>query len=292
MENASIAALLTLAVAFAAWGGWRLGAMKRASYFGAGICLMLMAGAYVAHHPALLPAWAIGSIAFFLYTTWYAPFAVALFYLGASNAAQRLPAERKTRANAMRTQAFLLLLSITILSAAVFSTWTSSRDVVADIIQANPEAAERTAWPNGVVRQSIGYTCGAAACATLLRRLKIDPPATEPEMAVLCGTRRFDGTSTLGMAMGIKARAAPLGWRVRIMEPDWQEFVRLRKPLACSMSINGSPHAVVALTVDPVKGVEIADPLGLLLWVPEDEFKREFSNEAVVVFRHDVFEGN
>lgn len=290
MENALLTGLVAAAMLAAAWCGWRLGATRGAAYGGAAICLVLIAGAYLTHHLALLPDWAIGTAAFFLYTTWYAPFAVALFYLGASNAAQRLPAERRTRAAALRMQALLMLLSVAVMFAAVHSTWGTPAEVVADIAEANPDAAARVDWPNGVVRQSIGYTCGAAACATLLRFLKVGPPATEPEMAVLCRTRRYDGTSTLGMAMGLKARAAPQGWRVRIVEPDWAAFVRLRKPLACSMSINGSPHAVVALGVDAQRGVLIADPLGVLLWVPEDEFRKEFSNEAVVVFRNDPYE--
>src|SRR5258708_2598899 len=98
MENEVITAMIAVAMALFAWCGWRVGATRAASYFGGCVCLILVAGAYVVHHPALLPEWAIGAPAFIMYTTWYAPFASALFYLGASNAALRIPAERKTRA--------------------------------------------------------------------------------------------------------------------------------------------------------------------------------------------------
>ena len=67
---------------------------------------------------------------------------------------------------------------------------------------------------DNVVRQSTAYTCGAAASATLLRRLKIAPEATESQLAPLCMTRRLDGATSLGLAVGLKTIAEPKGWRI------------------------------------------------------------------------------
>jgi predicted double-glycine peptidase len=143
---------------------------------------------------------------------------------------------------------------------------------------------------NGVVRQSTGYTCAAAACATLLRDLGIDPEATEQEMVYLCRTKRRGGATTLGMATGLKAKLAGSPWQLRILEPDWGAFLQIRKPVVCSMEhADWLGHAVVVRGHDSKKGVLVADPLTGLGWWSEERFRDRFKDEAIVIFQGSVF---
>ncbi len=68
----------------------------------------------------------------------------------------------------------------------------------------------------GVVLQSAPSSCGAAAAATLLRALAIDPAATEAELAVRCRTDPRRGTSDLGLFRGLRLsapdRSARFAW--------------------------------------------------------------------------------
>jgi hypothetical protein len=54
-----------------------------------------------------------------------------------------------------------------------------------------------------VVRQSAPSTCAAAAAATLLRHLGLDPDASEGELVEACGTSPSRGTSPLGLWRGL-----------------------------------------------------------------------------------------
>jgi predicted double-glycine peptidase len=173
---------------------------------------------------------------------------------------------------------------------AVLLAATNPWFVVSNLAECAPDIASKWADADNVVHQTTGYTCGAAACATLLRRLGIAPAATEKEMVPLCLTRRWGGASTLGIAVGLKSKAAPQGWRVRIMQPDWETFLRLRKPLLCSVTVQqNTGHAVVVCEIRE-GSIQVADPLEGLVWRMEEEFKMRFKNEAIAVFRNDPFE--
>lgn len=72
-----------------------------------------------------------------------------------------------------------------------------------------PDAGPRSgAIRDGVVLQSAPSSCGAAAAATLLRALALDPAATEAELAPRCRTDPRRGTSDLGLQRGL-LRSAP-----------------------------------------------------------------------------------
>jgi hypothetical protein len=68
----------------------------------------------------------------------------------------------------------------------------------------------------GVVLQSAPSSCGAAATATLLRALAVDPDATEAALAARCRTDPRRGTSDLGLQRGLllsaPGRSARFGW--------------------------------------------------------------------------------
>lgn len=69
----------------------------------------------------------------------------------------------------------------------------------------------------GVVLQSAPSSCGAAAAATLLRALAVDPAATEADLAVRCRTDGWRGTSDLGLFRGLRLSAP--GREVRFVWP-------------------------------------------------------------------------
>lgn len=58
-----------------------------------------------------------------------------------------------------------------------------------------------------VVRQSSASSCAAAAAATLLRRMQIEPGATEADLAARCLTDPRSGTSDLGLYRGLRLSA-------------------------------------------------------------------------------------
>jgi len=92
------------------------------------------------------------------------------------------------------------LLAALLVSAAV---WTQGR-----ALQALPSLAD--AGPRvrtGVVLQSAPSSCGAAAAATLLRALALDPSATEADLAARCRTDPRRGTSDLGLFRGLRLSA-------------------------------------------------------------------------------------
>ncbi len=286
-----ITGLIALSMLVAAIVGWQVGKVRKAyaTVFAALVCVLLVCGAYLSHHPAELPEFALCPLTCYLQTSWYAPLATVLFYLAASQSFLRSAENQRTLAKWARMQVMLGFLCTAILYAAAAPTLFEPEEILSEINNAqavNGKPPDRGTF----VRQTLNYTCGPSACATLLRASGIDANATEAEMAVLCLTRPHAGSSVLGLAAGLKTKASPQGWHVKIVAPDWRAFMALRKPVVCAMTFNGSPHVVAVLETDPQKGINVADPIGFLGWTPIEEFKREFNGEVVAVFRQDPFE--
>ena len=297
--------LLSIMVAvtlLAAMLGWEIGNRSTAAAtLAAGAdCLLIVCGGLCAWHASWLPEWAISQFACYVQGSWFAPPAAFLFFLAARQGRQRAIAAAGnetagTKATRRQTVLFGVLAAVVLFAAMhAFVGPLQAQASIADIEQAHAEAGltKGRVDRDGVVRQSVGYTCGAAACATLLRRMGIDPNATEEQMVKLCLTMRLRGTSTLGMAVGLKAVAAPRGWRVKIVEPNWENFQKLRTPMVCAVGVWNIGHAVVVCAINDKKGIQVADPIGGLSWYRAEEFKKMFLNEAIVVFKNDPYEQN
>ncbi|MGD0090708.1 MAG: cysteine peptidase family C39 domain-containing protein [Planctomycetota bacterium] len=287
-------AALWLLTFFAAALGWRLGARSKTVATALAVLagLGLVGGAWIARHLSWLPEWAILPLTAYLHGSWFAPPGAFLFLLAARQAQEREKAAAGLQRPAGRSSARRTVLLLVLLTGVVLIAASNPLLGPPDIEKCEADLANTRVDTDNVVRQTTNYTCGPAACATLLRRTGLDPEATESEMVPLCLTKRWGGASTLGMAVGLKKKVAPLGWHVRIVEPDWEAFKRLRKPALCAMSylpfIN---HAVVVCAVEEGR-VQVADPIaGLSCW-PENEFRKMFRNEAVVVFRKDPQEAD
>ena len=77
-----------------------------------------------------------------------------------------------------------------------------------------------------------------------------------------------------------------MGWRVRVINADWNTLLRLRKPLLALMP----EHALVVCAINTTKGVQVADPFGGLYWYTTNEFRQRYQNVAISVFRDNPFE--
>ena len=75
---------------------------------------------------------------------------------------------------------------------------------------------------HGVVRQTHPSSCAAASAATLLRRLEVDPDATEAELAEDCLTHPWRGTRLLGLYRGLALRLP--GRTLRFERPPLREL--------------------------------------------------------------------
>jgi predicted double-glycine peptidase len=274
-----LAILWTCAV-LAAIAGWKAGSLsKRTATIVAGVCcVVLVAGAYVSGHEAWIPEALVTPIMVYLQSSWFGPPAVMLFAIAATQGHDAPGGKRRTGLLAGLTLIVLLAAS----NGLLFKP--------DNLNQAGDEPLHAVD-PNGVVRQSTGYTCASAASATLLRRLNIDPAATEYEMVPLCMTKRWGGATTLGTAVGLKRKAEPQGWRVRIVEADWDTLIMLRKPMMCAVKYDAMvDHAVVLCGIDAQQNVQIADPMnGLVNW-SRDEFLQRYRGEVIVVFKDDPME--
>lgn len=153
---------------------------------------------------------------------------------------------------------------------------------------------------DGVVLQTAPSSCAAAAAATLVRALGVDPAATEADLARECLTRPDRGTSDLGLYRGL-SRACP-GRRVRFARPTLDalraraapclvtvglEPARVGEPLRSLLRERagwdeGVAHAVVLLRVD-ARTVEVGDPrFGRETW-PLEHFLALWDGSALLV---------
>jgi len=260
----------------AAVSGWRAGKFSRkaSSSVALGVCGILIGGIYLTLHPASLPNAMMYPTLLQLFECWFAP-PIAFLVAMACRQAQR---------GGMRTSPLALKIAgvsvLVLASAALIQRQNSYKGVAEDM------GSRTSVDRNGVVRQSTRYTCAAAACATLLRKLDVEPGASERELAPMCGTLRNDGAPSLGMAVALNSIAAPKGWNVRLMLPDWDELCRMKMPVVVSVHEDEKlDHALVVCGVDAHRGVLLADPSRGLYWQPAAVFKRKFNHEAVSVFQ-------
>jgi predicted double-glycine peptidase len=251
-----------------------------------GAYLLVIAGmTYLLRHPAMMPEWMICRTMAQLQISWFMPFAAGLLAIGFSETFARKAAGKITQGDAIRSSVVLMfaLVSISFVSIYMLMERTDFSYVKAEI------SPNSTIDENGVVRQSTDYTCGPSACATLLRTSGMAPNASEQRMAELCLTVRNGGSTSLGMAAGLKHVANEVGWRVRIENPEPADLPKLRMPfLAATRWHLLFDHAVVVVAYDQAKGYLVADPLSGQDWRPADKFEALFHRDAVVVYPNEA----
>ncbi|MCE9582185.1 MAG: hypothetical protein K8T20_06805, partial [Planctomycetes bacterium] len=105
---------------------------------------------------------------------------------------------------------------------------------------------------------------GAAAAATVVTKLGV--PATEREMADICGTNAFTGTDEFGVARGLRQKLEGKGVHVEVRGGDWEALRHAVLPAAVTIRfVPWIDHWVVVLEVreevvivgDPVRGRKV-----------------------------------
>jgi len=242
------AAALISAAAFAA-GLW-LGRARRRGLAAWIVVLALLLAKGVLNQR---PAWefALFPWPFYVYLQGYVGFPLGLLCLGI--AAALLPRGRKRNA-------------VVVLAAFTFavSLWTERWMLVEP-----DDSSTRRADAEHHCIQSSPFSCGPAACVTVLHSLGIE--STEGEMMRLCRTPPYWGTSLFRIARGLRLRLEGLPYEVRIVDGD--EVRRLRAPAIMAPS---RLHAV-ALLFDGEKAI-LHDPLQ-----PRGEIGSVPRTDAVVV---------
>jgi len=126
--------------------------------------------------------------------------------------------------------------------------------------------------------QTTNFSCGPAACVSLLSQMGVD--ATEGEMMGLCRTPSYGGTSLFRIARGLQRKLGD-GYDVRIVDGD-PDFLRQRGGSAI-LTVN-KVHAV-ALHFDRDR-VIVRDPaIGTPKTIPFDTCAARYGGPAVIVDR-------
>ncbi len=136
---------------------------------------------------------------------------------------------------------------------------------------------------DGVCQQTTGYTCGAAAAATLLAHYGI--AADEREMAERCWTNALTGTDQLCVARGLRQKIAGTGRRVAIATTTYDELVTRGEP--AMVTIRWSfliDHWVVVLEANPERAI-VGDPLHGLQKYTRAQFLEKYRGVTVTLER-------
>ena len=263
MTQSLLVAGFVLATVLAAPTGWWLGGRSRAVWVPAACLLLAVTVAYplVARRPdvllALYPSRDFAAID----SVWFVPFAVGFLGL-----ASRQVDRRTTRVTAGLLSAFLVVLG------AGSALWVASGARL---------ALRHSVDEEGVVRQTTGYTCGAAAAATLCRRLGV--PMTEADMAVRAGVVPGCGTTMVKVYWALRDA---LGDRVRSVRLLHARDVRPGAvPTPCVAELRVAPWLNHLVLVREVRAdaVVIEDPEAGLTRVPLAEAQAMWRGPIVAV---------
>ncbi len=273
--NALLGTLGGLAVLLGGWLCWRAGGRaadrlgKRAGELAA-VCVLLLGGSLVLlvnYNPSLLPAAVVVSPLIYLEFVYFV--LPASLFLGLC--ARRVP----------RVQTRQGLAAF----AAVLSLYGGIHVALACVAGDQPGLDGLP--PRGpVTRQTTGWSCGAASCATLLKAHGIR--SSEREMAELCLTLPKRGTSLPRFVRGLTLRLASEGSLLRVLPRerlDMDDLDAFPKPALLSIRHTAlANHAVVLLRRRPDGLYEVAEPLsGTIDWMERGELEARFTGEAIAL---------
>jgi hypothetical protein len=252
--------LLGAALSIAAfWLGRALGRRGRAAAAVSATLLLSLLGFKAALN--LRPDW---EYALFPHPAWslvqgWLIYPVALASLGMASVL--LPPGRNRRA-------------ITVLAVFVFpvSLWTERW-----MATAPDDSSTARAGPDHHCPQSTSWSCGPAACVSLLSHLGV--AATEGEMVRLCRTPPHGGTSLFRISMGLRSRLP--GSEVLVIDGDPDDLRRRGGPAIVSVH---RVHAIaVAFDGDDVIVHDPSRPAPERM--PFEEYRKRYDGFAVVVNR-------
>jgi predicted double-glycine peptidase len=146
-------------------------------------------------------------------------------------------------------------------------------------VMGRPSDLMGTVRPDGVCLQTSGYSCSAAAAASLLHLYGV--AATEREMAELCvtcnGGLGGGGTTHSGILRGLRIKLGDAK-RVRVARPTYET---LPQPSMVGMKLSPTlTHSILVLRVTPTE-VSVMDPLHGRGTMRRELFEREWLGSAI-----------
>lgn len=130
-----------------------------------------------------------------------------------------------------------------------------------------------------LVWQTQDYSCVPAASATALRMLGIR--AEEMEMAQLTETKVGSGATLLRAMNGISKRLKYTGIQARLLEPDYEELMRLEPPVLTPLQYEAARlHMVTIVDVRP-QLVMVADPQSGVEFISRHRFLELYRGKAI-----------
>lgn len=260
-----IALVLTFitAVVLAAPAGWWLGGRSRMVWLPAAWLLLAATVGYpiVARRPDLLLAVYPTREFAIIDSVWFVPFAVA--FLGV--------ASRQVERRSTRVVAGLLSACLVVLGGGS-TLWVASGAQL---------ALSHAVDDEGVVRQTTSYTCGAAAAATLCRRLGV--PMTEAEMARRAGVVPGCGTTMVKVYWALRDTLGDRVASVRLLHvPDLRPGA---VPTPCVADLRVAPWLNHLVLVREVRAdaLVLEDPVMGLTRVPLAEARAMWRSSVVAV---------
>ena len=134
---------------------------------------------------------------------------------------------------------------------------------------------------DGVVLQTTGHTCGAAAAATLLRQLGV--PANEAEMARLSGSAAWLGATEGALCRALQLKLGASAFGVALLRPDEERLARFMRPVLARIRADAlRDHWVVLLALNDRVAV-LGDPALGRVEMPAAEFLRARRGVTIVV---------
>ncbi len=142
-----------------------------------------------------------------------------------------------------------------------------------------PELHEARFSSDGVILQTSGSSCAAAACANVSSFYGV--PRSEKEMAVLLGTTE-DGTSDAQMVLGMQG----LGFRCVKRYIRDRDASRLHAPSLLMVDLVGAVDGHVVAYMGQKDGkAEIWDPTGGKSWLGAEELRALWRGRSIEVWR-------
>jgi len=233
---------------------------ERAALVGYAVALALLLCKAALNHNPVWEFQLFGGWPDYVYLQSYLIFPLGLACLGL--AAGLLPPGRNRRAVTILA-GFLVLVSL----------WTERWIFV------EPDtSSEARADDENYCAQTTNYSCGPAACVSLLSQMGID--ATEGEMMGLCRTPSYGGTSLFRIASGLR-RKLGAGYVVKMVEGT-PNYLYARGDSAI-LTVN-KVHAIAVHFEEDT--VIVRDPaVGTPKTISFSEFVERYSGPAIVVDR-------
>ncbi|MAE64184.1 MAG: hypothetical protein CMJ18_07895 [Phycisphaeraceae bacterium] len=150
------------------------------------------------------------------------------------------------------------------------------------LIQSTPETfADHV--DDGIVRQSSGFSCVPAACATALRHLGVH--ATETELARLTEARPGSGSTLIRATRALELKLAGTGIHAEVLEPSVRQLSAVAPPVLTPIRGEVGREHMVVITRVADQGAWLADPMQGHVFVPHEQWDEMYTRRVIAFVR-------